>query len=388
MPEALRSMSTSSHLQRVSAYSALLAEALDLDVDVLRVASRLHDVGMAGVPDSVVTKPGPLTAQERREMEEHAEVGCALLGGSGVELLDTAAEIAWTHHERWDGKGYPRGFAGQDIPISGRVVAVADAFDALTTDRPYRPAGTVDAAIETLRAERGRQFDPAVLDALIERLDDAVEILEAFPAPPSERVEPLKVEDGAPMTLQAAAATLAISPSRLRRWADEGRIPAVRTAGGHRRFPIEAVRRLAAERGVRPIVRPVNPPETPLPLLTQSVMAHGRQMTAAAASAVYREGPPGWFASDSARPELDDWLEVLSEGCRKGVYGPVLQASDALMRRAHSHAASLLERHAFLERFGQVAVRTLVRAGADRTEIASTRRLFTSLQQALLQTRD
>ena len=77
-------------------------------------------------------------------MEEHAEVGCALLGGSGVELLETAAEIAWTHHERWDGTGYPRGLAGEDIPISGRVVAVADAFDALTTDRPYRPAGTVD----------------------------------------------------------------------------------------------------------------------------------------------------------------------------------------------------------------------------------------------------
>ena len=114
-------------------------------------------------------------------------------------------------------------------------------------------------------------------------------------------MEPLKVEDGAPMTLQAAAATLAISPSRLRRWADEGRIPAVRTAGGHRRFPLEAVRRLAAERGVRPIVRPVDPPATPLPLLAQTSCAHGRQMTAAAASAVYREGPPGWFASDSAR---------------------------------------------------------------------------------------
>ena len=388
MSEALRSMSTSSHLQRVSAYSALLAEALDLDVDVLRVASRLHDVGMAGVPDSVVTKPGPLTAEERREMEEHAEVGCALLGGSGVEPLETAAEIAWTHHERWDGKGYPRGLGGEDIPISGRVVAVADTFDALTTDRPYRPAGTVDDAIATLRAERGRQFDPAVVDALIEQLDELVQILEAFPAPPSERVEPLKVEDGAPMTLQAAATTLAISPSRLRRWADEGRIPAVRTAGGHRRFPIEAVRRLAAERGVRPIVRPVNPPETPLPVLTQSVIAHGRQMAAAAAAAVYREGPPGWFASDAARADLDEWLEILKEGCRKGVYAPVLQASDTLMRRAHSHAASLLERHAFLERFGQVAVRTLVRAGADRTEIASTRRLFTSLQQALLQTRD
>jgi excisionase family DNA binding protein len=305
-----------------------------------------------------------------------------------VELLDTAAEIAWTHHERWDGAGYPRGLAGDDIPFSGRIVAVADAFDALTTDRPYRPAGTVDAAVETLRAERGRQFDPAVVDAFVAQLDDVVAILEEHPAPPRERPEPLKLEDGAPMTLQAAAATLAISPSRLRRWADEGRITAVRTAGGHRRFPIEGVRRLAAERGVRPNVRPVNPPEEPLPTLGQSVVAHGRQMAAAAAAAVYREGPPGWFASETARDTIDDWLRTLETACQQGAYSPVLQASDALMRRAHSHAASLLERHAFLERFGQVAVRTLVRAGADRTEIASTRRLFTSLQQALLETRD
>lgn len=321
-------------------------------------------------------------------MEEHAELGCALLAGSGVELLETAAEIALTHHERWDGAGYPRGLAGEAIPLGGRIVAVADTFDALTTDRPYRPAGTVDAAVEILRGERGQQFDPAVVDAFVERLDDVVAILEEHPSPPSERVEPLKIENGAPMTLQAAAATLAISPSRLRRWADEGRIPAVRTAGGHRRFPLDAVRRLAAERGVRPNVRPVNPPEAPLPVLGQSVTAHGRQMASAAAAAVYREGPPGWFASDTAREQIDDWLQTLEASCREGTYSPVLQASDVLMRRAHSHAASLLERHAFLERFGQVAVRTLVRAGADRTEIASTRRLFASLQQALLETRD
>ena len=110
-------------------------------------------------------------------------------------------------------------------------------------------------------------------------------------------------------------------------------------------------------------------------------------MAAAAAAAIYREGPPGWFASDAARAELDDWLET-RRGLREGRLRPALQASDALMRRAHSHAASLLERHAFLERFGQVGVRTLVRAGAERTEIAATRRLFASLQQALLETRD
>ncbi|MBE2314532.1 HD domain-containing protein [Solirubrobacter sp. CPCC 204708] len=381
-------MASSSHLQRVSAYSALLAEALDLDVDVLRVASRLHDVGMAGVPDAIVNKPGSLTADERREMEEHAELGCALLAGAGVEPLETAAEIALAHHERWDGKGYPRSLAGEEIPLAARVVAVADTFDALTTDRPYRPAGTVDAAAEILRDERGHQLDPAVVDALLERLDEVVAILEEFPSPATGRPEPAPLVDGAPMTLQAAAATLAISPSRLRRWADEGRITVVRTAGGHRRFPIEAVRKLAAERGVRPNVRPVDPPQEPLPVLRQQVSAHGSKMAAAAAAAVYREGPPGWFSSEGAKSDLEEWLDTLEASCETGRYTPVLQASDALMRRAQSHAASLLERHAFLERFGQVSVRTLVQAGANRNEIASTRRLFTSLQQALLQARD
>src|SRR3954453_2978466 len=136
-------MSISTHLQRVSGYFALLAERLGLDPDLIRVASRLHDVGMAAVTDAVLNKPGPLTAEERRELQDHAELGCAMLAGSGVELLDTAAEIAHTHHERYDGGGYPRGLAGEEIPLVGRIAAVADPFDALTTPRHYRPLGTV-----------------------------------------------------------------------------------------------------------------------------------------------------------------------------------------------------------------------------------------------------
>ncbi len=263
---------------------------------------------------------------------------------------------------------------------------MADTFDALTTPRSYRRAGSVEDAIAVLTSERGAQLDPAVVDVFVERLDEMLEIRDRFPAPVGARNGDSEnaAEGDAQMTLQAAAATLAISPSRLRRWADEGRIPAIRTAGGHRRFPLEAVRRLAAERGLRPNVKPVDPPDTALPLLAQHVRAHGRQMAAAAAAAVYREGPPGWFASDRAVGDLGEWLEALSSGCTNGRYAGVVQATEALMRRAHLHAASLLERHAFLERFGQVAVRALVRAGARRTEIASTRRLFTSLQQALL----
>jgi hypothetical protein len=171
----------------------------------------------------------------------------------------------------------------------------------------------------------------------------------------------------------------------LRRWSDEGRLATVRTAGGHRRFPLEAVRALAAERGVRPVVRAVEPPTIPLTLLAEQFRAHGESLAAGAAAAIYRDGPAGWFAGEAAAPELRAWLEQLVASCTTGRYAHALDASEALMRRAELHAASLLERHAFLERFGQVAVRALARARAERAELAGTRRLFASLQQSLLE---
>ena len=386
MPEVTRSMEIGSHLQRMSCYSGLIAGRLGLDAELIRIASRLHDVGMAAVTSGIQGKPGALTPLERRELEGHPELGHAMLAGSGVELLDTAAEIALTHHERFDGAGYPRGLTGEEIPISGRIAAVADAFDALTTDRVYRSAGSIETAVETLRAERGRHFDPRVVDAFLTVIDAAAEIRERFAPPPEEQPVPAPADKQ--ITLQAAAATLAISPSRLRRWADEGRIPSVRTAGGHRRFSLAAVRRLAAESGVRPNVRPVEPPASPIPQLAECLGAHGRQLAVAAAAAIYREGPMGWFSSELAAPALQDWVDELRRSCHNGVYAGALQATANLMQRAQIHAASLLERHAFLERFGQVCARTLVRTGADREEIAGTRRLFASLQQTLLEARD
>jgi excisionase family DNA binding protein len=386
MAEAPRSMEIGSHLQRMSCYCSLIAERLEIDADLIRIASRLHDVGMAAVSDAVTGKRGPLTPSERRELETHPSVGHAMLTGSGVELLETAAVIAWTHHERFDGAGYPRGLAGEEIPLAGRIAAVADAFDALTTDRVYRNAGTVEEAVAALSAERGRHLDPRVVDAFLQALDDAVEIRARHAPPPEE--QPSTFPEDRQITLQAAAATLAISPSRLRRWADEGRIASVRTAGGHRRFSLSAVRRLAAENGVRPTVRPVEPPAGTLPLLAENLRTHGRQLSAAAAAAIYREGPPGWFASDAAADHLRDWMIDLGTSCDNGTYALALQATGSLMLRAQGHAAPLLERHAFLERFGQVCVRTLVRTGAEREEIAGTRRLFASLQQALLEARD
>ena len=140
MAEIPRSVEIGSHLQRMSCYCALIARRLGLDAELIRIAARLHDVGMAAVNSATLGKPGPLTPLERRELEAHPELGHAMLAGSGVQLLDTAAEIALTHHERFDGAGYPRGLTGDEIPIAGRIAAVADAFDALTTDRIYRSA--------------------------------------------------------------------------------------------------------------------------------------------------------------------------------------------------------------------------------------------------------
>jgi len=160
---------TGAHVERVAASAHALALELGLDDAVaerLRLATPLHDIGKIAIGEAILRKPAELSADERREMERHTVVGNELLGGSGNELLELAATIAWTHHERWDGAGYPRGLAGADIPLAGRIVAVADVFDALTSDRPYRRAWPERDAYAFLVRERERAFDPAVVDAL------------------------------------------------------------------------------------------------------------------------------------------------------------------------------------------------------------------------------
>jgi putative two-component system response regulator len=133
----------------------------------LRQAAPMHDIGKIGVPDDVLKKPGRFTAQERAIMNRHPEIGAEILGRSRIPLFQLAAEVAMTHHERWDGGGYPHGVAGDAIPLSGRIVAVVDFFDALTMDRCYRPAFSDERALQMLAAERGRAFDPAVVDAFV-----------------------------------------------------------------------------------------------------------------------------------------------------------------------------------------------------------------------------
>lgn len=171
-----RDEETGQHTERMSRYCALLAVRSGLDPESVRIASAMHDVGKVAVPDQVLLKPGILTQEERREMERHTDVGYQILHGSASSLLELAAVIAWTHHEKYDGSGYPRRLVGQEIPMEGRVAAVADVFDALTTDRSYRKAFGLEDAVELMRAERGRHFDPYLLDFFLDSLEAVLEI--------------------------------------------------------------------------------------------------------------------------------------------------------------------------------------------------------------------
>ena len=174
-----RNQETGEHIVRMSLYCALLARLAGLDPDraeMIRIASPMHDVGKIGIPDRILLKTGRLTDEERSVMEAHTEMGHRILAGSGVELLDLAAEMALTHHERIDGTGYPNGLAGDAIPVEGRICAIADVFDALTSDRVYRPAFTPAEAHELLVDGRGSQFDPELLDLFLDAWDDVLAI--------------------------------------------------------------------------------------------------------------------------------------------------------------------------------------------------------------------
>ncbi len=170
-----RDEETGHHLQRMSSYCEILACELGLPErqrEAVRLASQLHDVGKVAIPDSILRKPGKLTPQEFEVIQTHAEIGHEMLTGSTSEVVQTGATIALTHHERFDGSGYPRALSGEKIPAEGRIAAIADVFDALTSDRVYRPAFPVSLALETMQAERGTHFDPRMLDAFMHALPE------------------------------------------------------------------------------------------------------------------------------------------------------------------------------------------------------------------------
>ena len=170
-----RDSDTGDHIARVAGYVGVIACNLGFatpEVRSLKLASTMHDVGKIGVPDSILLKRGPLSADERAEMQKHAERGRRILEGSTSDVVRLAAEIAASHHERWDGAGYPRGLRGEAIPLSGRIVAVADVFDALVTERPYKTAWPLDRARGFVADQAGLHFDPRCVEAFLAGWDE------------------------------------------------------------------------------------------------------------------------------------------------------------------------------------------------------------------------
>ncbi len=180
-----RDHDTGFHIHRMSEYAATLARGLGMDAayaETIRLAAPMHDVGKIGIPDAILKKPGRLTAEEYEVMKQHTVKGGEILAGAQSELLQMAQNIALTHHEKFDGQGYPYGLKGAEIPIEGRIVAVADVFDAILSKRCYKPAFALEKGIEVLEQGKGRHFDPEVVDAFLSVQDEVLAIRDRYAA--------------------------------------------------------------------------------------------------------------------------------------------------------------------------------------------------------------
>ena len=174
---------TGLHIERVSKYSYYIALSYGLDdfrADDILNAAPMHDIGKIGVPEDIIHKKGKLTEQEYNEMKKHCEVGNEILGDSGAEIIKAAKIVALQHHEKWDGTGYPYGLKQNEINIFARIVALADVFDALTTKRPYKEAWDNKRALDLIVSEKGKHFDPSVVDAFIDTIDDIYRVQEEY----------------------------------------------------------------------------------------------------------------------------------------------------------------------------------------------------------------
>lgn len=174
---------TGMHVVRMSHYSQIIARASGVSESVAKTilqASPMHDVGKIGIPDNILLKPGRLNDQEWSIMRMHPEYGVNILGDDDSILIKEAKTVALTHHEKWNGKGYPNGLSGNDIPLIGRVTAIADVFDALTSDRPYKKAWTIEKATHLIREEAGMHFDPILVEAFWEALPEILDVYHMF----------------------------------------------------------------------------------------------------------------------------------------------------------------------------------------------------------------
>jgi putative two-component system response regulator len=174
---------TGLHVIRMSHYSRILGLALGMtetEADDLLHAAPMHDVGKIGIPDSILRKPGALDADEWKVMQSHATIGGDIIGRHASGMLAMAHALAVTHHEKWDGSGYPNGLAGEEIPLVGRIVAIADVFDALTSARPYKEAWPLEKAVEYLEQQRGRHFEPRLVDLFLKQMPALLEVKERW----------------------------------------------------------------------------------------------------------------------------------------------------------------------------------------------------------------
>lgn len=190
MAAEYRDEETGNHVLRMSHLCALMARTFgwsDEQCDVMLNASPMHDIGKIGIPDAILRKPGRLEPQEWEIMKSHASIGAELLAGDDSELMRTAQCIALTHHEKWDGSGYPVGLKGEAIPMAGRIAALADVFDALTSERPYKKAWSIEMAMEFIRENRGVDFDPELVDLFERNISSVRQILDRFRSNGRER---------------------------------------------------------------------------------------------------------------------------------------------------------------------------------------------------------
>ncbi len=174
-----RDEDTGSHITRICRYSALIAQKLglkDSEIQNILYAAPMHDVGKIGVPEHILLKPGKLSNAEFEVVKTHTTIGAKILANSKAEVLQIAQKIAIAHHEKWNGKGYPQGLSGKKIPLTARIVAIVDTFDALTTRRPYKDPYPVEVACDIIRKETGQHFDPDVVEVFLEHIDEVLAI--------------------------------------------------------------------------------------------------------------------------------------------------------------------------------------------------------------------
>jgi len=175
----LRDNETGAHVKRMSHVCRLLATKRGISSEfseLILYASAMHDVGKIGIPDSILLKSKKLTPAEWEIMQQHPKIGARIIGKHESPLISLAREISLFHHERWDGKGYPHGVSGDEIPIAARIAAISDVFDALTSDRPYKKAWSVDKSVEMIKSESGKHFEPVMVDLFVESLPEIIEI--------------------------------------------------------------------------------------------------------------------------------------------------------------------------------------------------------------------